>query len=133
MGEGAWRKLTCRVQGVNVDGKIHRLLCSHSIPDFLDDSLRTNYINFPCLHNLKPAITIMIIIAQPTQRRADPRMNIGIVGQQSLLVCVVEICTMIDGSLFARCAAKDFRAPGIKVGIEMNDADGAVGFGYGAE
>ena len=75
----------------------------------------------------------MIIIAQPTQRRADSRMDIGIVGQQSLLMSVIEICTVIDGSLFARCAAEDFWAPGIEMGIEMNDADGAVGFGYRAE
>ena len=48
-------------------------------------------------------------------------------------MCVVEICTVVDGSLFARSAAEDFRAPGIQVGIEMNDADGAIGFVYGAE
>ena len=80
-GGEAGRELTCRIQGVNVDGKIHRLLCPHSIPDLLNNPLRTNHIDFPRLHNLKPAIAIMIIIAQPTQRRADPRVNIGIVGQ----------------------------------------------------
>ena len=46
---------------------------------------------------------------------------------------MVEICTVVDGSLFARSAAEDFWAPGVQVGIEMNDADGAVGFVYGAE
>ena len=111
--EEAWRELTCRIQGINVDGKIHRLFCSHPIPDFLDNSLRTNHINFPCLHNLKSAIAVMIIVAHPTQRRANTRMDVAIVGQQSLLVCMVKICTVVDGSLFARCAAEDFWAPGI--------------------
>ena len=74
-------ELTCRIQGVNVDGKIYRLLCPYSIPDLLDNSLRTNHIDFSRLHNLKSAITIMIIIAQPTQRRANSRVDIGIVGQ----------------------------------------------------
>ena len=111
--EEAWRELTCRIQGINVDGKIHRLFCSHPIPDFLDNSLRTNHINFSCLHNLKSAITVMIIVAHPTQRRANARMDVAIVGQQSLLVCMVKICTMVDGSLFARCAAEDFWAPSI--------------------
>ena len=75
----------------------------------------------------------MIIVAHPTQRRANSRMDVAVIGQQSLLMCVVEICTVVDSSLFARSAAKDLWAPGIKVGIEMNDADGTVGFGYGAE
>ena len=46
---------------------------------------------------------------------------------------VVEICAVVDGSLFGGGAAEDFGAPGVEVRVEVDDADGAVGFVDGAE
>lgn len=60
-------------------------------------------------------------------------MNIRIVRQQALLMCVVEIGAVIDGGLFGGGAAEDFRSPGVEVRVEMDDADGTVGFIDGAE
>ena len=46
---------------------------------------------------------------------------------------MVEICAVVDGGLFGGCATEDFGAPGVEVGVEVDDADGAVGFVDGAE
>ena len=46
---------------------------------------------------------------------------------------MVEICTVVYGCLLGRCAAKDFWPPGVKVGIEVNDRYGTIGFGDAAE
>jgi len=46
---------------------------------------------------------------------------------------VVEICAVVDGSLFGGRAAKDFGSPGVEVGIKVDDTDGAVGLGDGTE
>lgn len=75
----------------------------------------------------------MIIITQSTQCRPNASVDICIVRQQALLVCVVEVGAVIDGGLLGRSTAEDFRFPGVKVRVEMNYANGAVGFVDGAE
>ena len=46
---------------------------------------------------------------------------------------VVEVCPVIHRGLRGRGSTEDFGPPGIEVGVEVDDADGAVGFGDGAE
>lgn len=46
---------------------------------------------------------------------------------------MIEISPVIYRRLLRRCTAKNFRLPGIEVGVEMYDADGAVGFVYGTQ
>ena len=60
-------------------------------------------------------------------------MDIAIVGQQPLLMRVVEIRAVINGGLFGGRPAEDLGSPGVKVRVEVDDADRAVGGGDGAE
>ena len=60
-------------------------------------------------------------------------MYVCIVRQQSLFVRVVEVRAVVDGGLGCRGSAEDFGLPGVEVGVEVYDADGAVGFVDGAE
>ena len=60
-------------------------------------------------------------------------MYVCVVRQQSLLVRVVKVRAVVDGGLGCRGSAEDFGLPGVEVGVEVYDADGAVGFVDGAE
>ena len=126
-------KRTSWVKGVDVYRQIHRLLRPNSIPNLLNNTLHTNRINLPSLHNFKPTIPIIIIIAQPTKGSSNSSMDIRIISQQPLLMRMIEISPVIYRRLLCRCTAKNFRLPGIEVGVEMYDADGAVGFVYGTQ
>lgn len=134
-GEKGWGKggRTCGVQGVDVDGQIDRLLCADSVSYFLDYTRHPNRINFPCLHNLKPAVSVVIVIAHPTQRCSDPSVYVRIIRQQSLSIRVVEIRAVVDGGLRRRGSAEDFGLPSIEVRIEVYDANGTVSFVDGAQ
>ena len=134
--EGAGRegkRRTCWVQGVDVDGQIDWLLRADSVSDFLDDARHANRINFPRFHNLEPAIPIIVVVAQPAQRCANPGVYVCIIRQQSLSVRVVEIRAVVYRSLQCRGSAEDFGFPGVEVGVEVDDADGTVGFVDGAQ
>ena len=54
-------------------------------------------------------------------------MDVGVVGQEALGVGMVEVGAVVDGGLVGGGAAEDFGAPGVKVGVEVDDGDGAVG------
>lgn len=71
----------------------------------------TNSINLPRLHNLKPAIPIILIIRRPRQRRPDPRVDIGIIPQQALHGSVVKVRAVVYRGDFAGRAAEDFGFP----------------------
>ena len=131
--EGGKGDVTCWVQGVDVDAEIHGLLRADSVSDLPDDSSRPDDIDFPGLHNFEPAVPVVVVVAQPAQCRADPRVDIRVVRQQPLSVRVVEVCAVVHGGLERRGSAEDFGLPGIEVGVEVYDADGTVGFVDGAQ
>ena len=46
---------------------------------------------------------------------------------------MVEVRPVVYRGLRGRGSAEDFGSPGVEVGVEVDDADGSVGFGDGAE
>jgi len=60
-------------------------------------------------------------------------MDVCIISQQALLMRMPEIGSMIYSGLLGGRAPKDFRSPGVEVGIEVDYADGTVGFVHRAE
>ena len=60
-------------------------------------------------------------------------MYVRVVRQQPLAVRVVEVCAVVDRGLRRGGSAEDFGLPGVEVGVEVDDADGAVGFVDGAQ
>ena len=55
-------------------------------------------------------------------------MYVRIIRQQSFPVRVVEVCAVVYGGLKRRGPAEDFGLPGVEMGVEVDDADGTVGF-----
>lgn len=118
--------LTSRVQRININTQINRPFRPHPLSYLLHNPLHTHLIYLPRLHNLKPAVTVIVVIAQPAERRPYPGVDIAVVGQQPFLVRVVEVRPVVDGRLFGRGAAEDFGLPRVEVRVEVNDADRAV-------
>jgi hypothetical protein len=56
-----------------------------------------------------------------------------VVGEKTFLARPVEIRPVIDCRLVRGGPAEDFRFPGVKVRVEVDYADGAVGLVYAAE
>ena len=133
MDEKGTGRLTSRIKSININREIHWPLQPDSISNLLDNSFHPNRIYLPRLHDFKSAISIVVIVTQPAQRRAYASVDVGIIGQQPLLMRVVEVRSMIDGCLLGRCAAENFGPPGVKVRVEVDDADGAVSASDGAE
>lgn len=67
------------IQGVNVDGEVDWFLSPDSISNLLYDATHANLINLPRFHDLKTAISVIVIIAQATQRGTDPSMDVRVV------------------------------------------------------
>ena len=82
---------------------------------------------------MKAAISIILVVTQTTQSRANTSMNVRIVPEQALLACMVEIRPVVDRSLVARRSTEHLWSPGIQMGIEMDDGDRAVGAVHAAE
>ena len=40
-------------------------------------------------------------------------MDVGVIGQEALLVRVIEVSAVVDGGLFGRSAAEDLGTPGV--------------------
>jgi len=108
-GEGS----TSWVQGIDIDTEVDRFLSADSVADLLDYTRHADLVNLPRLHDLEPAVAVIIVIAEPAQSRADPRVDVGVVGQQAFAVCVVEIGPVVYGGLLAGGPAEDFRPPGV--------------------
>jgi len=101
--------------------------------DLLDNSRSTDRINLSRLHNLKPTVPIMLIIAQPTKRRPDPSVDISIIPQQTLLMRMEKVSPVINTRLLSRTAAENFRLPGIEMRVEVNNGYGAVSTVHASE
>ena len=79
----------------------------------MDYAFRANGVDLAGLDDLETAIAVIVVVARSGQGRADAGMNVGIVREEPLFMCVEEVGAMVDGGLFARGAAKDLGAPGV--------------------
>jgi hypothetical protein len=101
--------------------------------DLLDDAGGTNGVNLPGFYNLKPDITVVIVVGQSAQGRTDARVDVGVVLQKTLHRSVVEVCSVVDACDFARGAAEDLGLPGVKVRVEVDHGDWSVGLVHAAK
>lgn len=58
------REPTSRVQGVNIDAKIHWLTRAYTIFDFFDYPLGPNRVNRTSFDDFKAAIAVVFVIAE---------------------------------------------------------------------
>jgi hypothetical protein len=105
------RKLTSRIQSINIQTQINRILRPHPLLYPVNNPLGPNDINFTGLDNLKPAIPIILIVARPAKRGANARVDIGVVAEEAFLRGVVEVRAVVDGGYFGGGTAEDFGPP----------------------
>jgi len=104
---------TSWVQRVDIDTQIHRVLNSNSIPDLLNDPRHADCVNLSCLRDLESAVPVVLIVAETGERGADAGVDVGVVGEETLFVGVVEVGAVVDGRLFSRGATEDFGSPSV--------------------
>lgn len=95
--------------------------------DFLDDPINTNGVDLTSLDNLEATVAIVVVVRGPTQRRTDTSMDVRVVLQQALLCRVVEVSAVVDAGDLRGRATKHLGAPGVEVGVEVDDRNGPVG------
>lgn len=107
---------TCRVQRIDINAQVYGLL-AHSLPDLLDDTRRTDGVDFSGLDNLKPAIAVIVVVAQSGEGGTDAGVDVAVVGEEAFGVSVIEVSAVVDCGLGGRGAAEDARTPGVTVEI----------------
>lgn len=87
MTRNAWFDgiLTGRVKSVNVQRQIHRVLGPYAVENLLDDAIGSDDVNFARLDNLEAAVSVVFVVTGAAQRRADAGVDVGVVGEESLL------------------------------------------------
>ena len=81
--------------------------------DLLDDPLSSNRVDLSSFNNSEATISIMFVIAQPTQSSADASMDVRIVPQQAFHGRMVEVGSVVDCGYFAGRASEYLGFPSI--------------------
>ncbi len=126
MSEEKYVFLTSWIKSINVDGQVDWFGSADTVFDLLDDSGHSDSINLSGLDNLKPTISVIFIVTGTTQSCSDTSMNVGIVGEQAFLGCMVEVGTMVNTGDLAWRPSKDFWLPCIKMRVKMDHRYGTV-------
>lgn len=110
-----------RVERVNVNGQVDGLLGTDAVDDALDDTLGADGVDLAGLDNLEAAVAIVVVIAGSAEGGADASVDVGVVGQETLLGGVVEVGAVVDGGHVGGGATKDLGLPlgGVNTGDEQ--------------
>ena len=106
---------TSRIQRIDIHTQIHGLLRAHPRSNPLNNPLSTNSIDFPRLHDLKSAVSIVVVIGETGKGGTDAGVDVGVVCEEALGMGVVEVCAVVDGGLGGGGAAEDAGAPCVAV------------------
>jgi hypothetical protein len=87
--------------------------------DLLDNPSGADRVNLPGLDNLKSDIAVVVVIGHPTERRANARVDVGVILQQTLHGRMVEVGAVVDAGDFARGTTEDLRLPSVQMRIKM--------------
>lgn len=93
----------------------------------MDVPLLTNGINLPRLNNLKPAVSVILVVGGTGKSRPDARVDVCVVLQESLHGSVVEVCSVVNGRSLGWGTTKDLGLPCVEVAVEVDDGDRSVG------
>ncbi len=107
---------TSRVQGVDVDAKIHRLACADPVFDFLDDPLRPDRIDGAGLDDFEAAVAVVFVVAGTGKRGADAGVNVAVIGQQAFQVGMVKVGPVVDRRLRRGRTSEHFGPPSVSLG-----------------
>jgi hypothetical protein len=118
--------LTGRVERVNVDAEVDRLLGANPLPDLLNDTISANLVDLARLDDLEAAVAVVLIIRRSRQCSADSSMDVSVIGKKTFLRGMEEVGAVVDRSLFAGGATEDLGFPGVKMAVEVDDTDGTI-------
>jgi hypothetical protein len=93
--------LTSWVKRVNVKREIDWLGSTNASFDLLDDTIHSNGIDLSRLYDLKSTISVVLIVTGTTQCGANACVDVGVIGEQTFLGSMVEVCAVVDASNFA--------------------------------
>lgn len=113
------RRLTSRIEGINVDAKIYWLFGANAVLQLVDNTLHTNGVNLACFNDLEAAVAVVLVIGRTAESGTDTGVNVCVVGKKSFLGSVPEVSAVVDASLLARRAAEDLGLPGVAVKTQM--------------
>lgn len=81
--------------------------------DLLDDSLSADGVDLAGLDNLETAVSVVVVVGQSRQRRADAGVDVGVIAHKTLLCGVVEVGTVVDGGDLGGGTTEDLGAPSV--------------------
>ena len=81
--------------------------------DFLDNAINADRIDLSSFNDLEPDVAVVVVVRKSTESRADARVDVGIVLQQTLHGSVVKVGTMVDAGNLTRRTTEYMRFPGI--------------------
>jgi len=108
---GVWSTHTSRVERVDVERQVDGVLGPDAVPDLLDDAVGADGVDLAGLDDLKAAVPVVLVVARPAQRRADPGVDVRVVPEQALLRGVVEVRPVVDAGHLGRRAAEHLGTP----------------------
>jgi hypothetical protein len=103
-----------RVEGIDVEGQIDGVCGPDAVDDLFDDAAGADGVDLAGLDDLEAAVPVVLVVAGPAQRRPDPRVDVGVVGQQPLLGRVVEVRPVVDAGDLGRRAAEYLGSPWVR-------------------
>jgi hypothetical protein len=110
------------VENIDVDANVD-VLFSDVIDDLFQDRIGPSFIHLPGSDVRKPTTGIMvqvIVFIEQHRSRADVHT---LIGQETLLVCDVEHCTMCDFCVFSLVTTNLSWVPGVEVRVEVEDCN----------
>lgn len=74
------RRRESRVQGIDIDGQIHGILCPDPVADGLDDALGADGVDFSGFDAREAAVAVVIVVRGAGEGGADAGVDVGVVG-----------------------------------------------------
>ena len=122
-GIRSWRRgRTSRIQRIDVDAEIYWFL-AHSLADFLNDTFCADGVDFSRFDDFEAAIAVVVVVAHAGKGGADAGVDVGVVGEETFGVGVVEVGAVVDGGLLCRGAAEDTGTPCVAVKGDVRRCD----------
>ena len=88
--------LTGRIESIDIDTEIDGFRRADSVSDFLDDARRPDRVDFAGLDDFETAVAVVVVVAEAGEGGADAGVNVGVVGEETFFVGVVEVCPVVD-------------------------------------
>ncbi len=114
------RRRKRRIQRIDIDAQIHRVLGADAVLDALDDALHAagevvgrGVIYFAGLDDGEAAVAVVGVVGEAGEGGADAGVDVGVVGEEAFVRGVVEVSAVVDGGLVGGRAAEDGGLPGV--------------------